>query len=81
LLRNNTERDEMRTHLNNLADFDGDQLNGLLLIDFVSYEMLEPLEPHLGIVDMHTPFKFSSDMALEAPILATLNEWLRHAPK
>lgn len=63
------------------ADFDGDALNGILILDTVMRRGLERLAPHFGVMDMHTPWKLSGDIALPGPTLSTTDHWLSTAPK
>jgi hypothetical protein len=62
------------------ADFDGDQLNGILSLDWEMNKRLEPLASHLSLMDLNKPYSVSRDVALPAPILATLNHWLQTSP-
>lgn len=63
------------------ADFDGDALNGILILDAVMRRGLEKLASHYGVMDMHTPWKLSGDIALPGPVLSTIDHWLSTAPK
>lgn len=36
------------------------------------------LATHLGLLDLQQPYAISSDLALPGPVIATIDEWLRH---
>lgn len=58
------------------ADYDGDALNGMLCLDMKMHERLSRLEPHHYVLDLKTPWKLSSDIALPSPVLATIANWI-----
>lgn len=58
------------------ADFDGDQLNGMLILDLETAKRLERLQPHHNVLDLQKPRALSRDIALPAPVLATISNWL-----
>jgi len=62
------------------ADFDGDALNGILILDTVIRRGLERLAPHYAVMDTHVPFKVSGDLALPGPTLSTFDRWLSSSP-
>lgn len=57
-----------------------DQLNGILALDEGMANRLSRLASHLSIMDLHRPFTVSDDVALPAPVLATINHWLDCSP-
>lgn len=58
------------------ADFDGDAMNGVLILDF---EMLEnALSPHTGVMDLQKDRAISNNIALSPPIVATIDCFLRN---
>lgn len=58
------------------ADFDGDALNGLIILDEVMYQNLQRLAPHLGVLDLQRPRTLSKNIALPAPVLSTISNWM-----
>jgi hypothetical protein len=58
------------------ADFDGDQLNGMVVLDDYMWEHLSRLAPHLGVMDLMRPHTISRNIALPVPVLSTINAWL-----
>lgn len=58
------------------ADFDGDALNGMLILDNYMYKHLRRLEPHLGVLDLKSPRKLSKNIALPPPIVTTIGGWM-----
>jgi hypothetical protein len=58
-----------------------DQLNGILILDQHMGQHLEPLASHYSIMDLNKPSSVSRDVALPAPVLATLNHWLSTSPE
>lgn len=63
------------------ADFDGDALNGILILDQVMRRGLEKLASHYAVMDMHKPWRLSGDIAIPGPVLSTMAHWLSTAPK
>lgn len=61
------------------ADFDGDEMNGTLLIDNWAAEQVEPLAPHKSTLDMSEPRKISGNLAKPKPVMATFAAWLEAA--
>ena len=58
------------------ADFDGDELNGLLITDLKLYEKLKKsFAPSNGIFDMHTPGKIGKVLTLPRPTTSTISHW------
>jgi len=62
------------------ADFDGDALNGILILDAVMRRGLSKLDSHYAVMDMHEPHKLSGDIAIPGPVLSTMDHWLSDAP-
>lgn len=58
------------------ADFDGDELNVKLITDSAVMELLLPLAPHLGVMDLNVPRAVSSNIALPKPLISTLDHWM-----
>jgi len=58
------------------ADFDGDEMNLLLILDLYTFERLSRLEPHLYALDLNRPHKVSGYLKLPGPIVSTLANWL-----
>ena len=60
------------------CDFDGDALNGLLLLSNDVIERSKRLEPHLYTLDVNSPRKISGFLALPAPIMSTIGNWINN---
>lgn len=58
------------------ADFDGDALNGIVVLDRRMYQALERLAPHLGILDTRMPRTLSKNGIIPAPVISTIGAWL-----
>lgn len=58
------------------ADFDGDALNGMIILDHGMYEKIQRLAPHLGVLDLQKPRTISNILALPAQVLATISNWM-----
>lgn len=58
------------------ADFDGDELNIILILDRYMHDKLSRLQPHLGTLDLNRPKSISSNLSMPAPVLSTLCNWL-----
>lgn len=59
------------------ADFDGDQLNGLIILDNRLWEKVHAAHaPHMGFMDLMRPRTVSRNAAIPAPVLSTTNAWL-----
>lgn len=59
------------------ADFDGDEMNNMLIIDGKMEELLKPLSPHFTIFGMESPGKFSGNIELPKPVVANISSWLK----
>jgi hypothetical protein len=57
------------------ADFDGDQLNGTLLLDNYTAEEMKALAPHKSVFDMNTPRAPSRNSSMPKPVVATIAHW------
>lgn len=57
------------------ADFDGDELNVILLTDQYLIDAAQDLAPHKGVLDLNKPFKIAGDLAFPAPLVSTIAEW------
>ncbi len=58
------------------ADFDGDELNCLLITDMKLYDMLKiGLSASNGILDMHIPKKIGGIMKIPRPVTSTIVHW------
>ena len=58
------------------ADFDGDALNGMLIHDAKTLKRMERLAPHLGVMDLNQPRALSGHIALPAPVVITIANWV-----
>lgn len=58
------------------ADFDGDALNGIIILDLDMAEKLDRLKPHLYVMDLRSPRTLSSHVKIPAPVVATIGNWL-----
>lgn len=58
------------------ADFDGDEMNLMLILDQAMYEGLKVLCPHENIFDVTKPRKLSSIAKIPTPVAATIDQWL-----
>lgn len=57
------------------ADFDGDQLNGTLLLDNYTAEEMKALAPHKSVFDMNTPRTPARNSSMPKPVTATIANW------
>lgn len=58
------------------ADFDGDALNGTLLLDNRLEEHFRVLAPHMGVLDLDRPRAMSKNQAMAPPVASTIAQWL-----
>lgn len=58
------------------ADFDGDELNLMTILDHEIHRALYPLAPHMSSLDVTKPRSLSSNLKLQPPVAATINTWL-----
>ncbi len=61
------------------ADFDGDEMNLMLILDQAMYEALSRLEPHFSSFDVTTPGKLSSNLKMPVPVANTIDNWLSYS--
>ena len=57
------------------ADFDGDQLNGMLLLDNYTAEAMGALAQHKSAFDMNKPRQPSRNSSIPKPVLAMAANW------
>ena len=58
------------------ADFDGDALNGMLILDQKQFEHMQRLAPHHGVLDLTRPNKISRNIKLPPPVVSTMSAWV-----
>ena len=58
------------------ADFDGDALNGMLILDQNMKKKLQRFAPHLGVLDLDKPRSISKNIVLHSPTLSTISNWM-----
>lgn len=58
------------------ADFDGDELNLMLVLDRKMAESMSRLAPHLGARDLKSPRRLSKFMEIPSPVSATIAHWV-----
>lgn len=58
------------------ADFDGDALNGTLLLDNRLESAFRVLAPHYGVLDLDRPRQMSKNQAMAPPVASTIAQWL-----
>lgn len=63
------------------ADFDGDELNGLLITDMWLYRKMKLLSPHFGLFDLHNPRAISKNVGLPTPVVSTMAHWFNEPLK
>lgn len=82
LARIKTDPNDNTTSLSNLviaapnADFDGDEMNQIMLLGKDMANRCESLRPHYNLRDLNKPRKYSGIAALNKPITATLINFL-----
>lgn len=57
------------------ADFDGDALNGMPLLDNRLAERFKALLPHMGVLDLDRPRRMSKNQIMPPPIASTIANW------
>ena len=57
------------------ADYDGDEMNLMLILDHQMYVKLSRLAPHLGAFDLTQPRRISNILGLQAPVVSTIANW------
>lgn len=58
------------------ADFDGDELNGTIILDHDMYARLQRLHPDHYVIDLEKPRSLSGYIGLPSPVLATIGAWM-----
>lgn len=58
------------------GDYDGDELNNILLLDNDLAKEFVTLEPYNAILDVVKPFSLSSNMSLLSPATSVVSNWL-----
>ncbi len=58
------------------ADFDGDELNMMLILDNKMHRKLKALEPCNYAMDSGSPYEVSSNLKIPAPLIATIANWM-----
>ena len=58
------------------ADFDGDALNGMLILDYRMKKLLDRLAPHHGVLDLKKPRTLSKNIKIPAPVTTTISAWV-----
>lgn len=58
------------------ADFDGDEMNLMLVLDMSMHRRLERLSPNLYALDLGAPGKLSGNLQLPGPVVNTISNWL-----
>lgn len=58
------------------ADFDGDQLNMILILDNDMRKATERLTPHLWVWSTDDPHTISGNLELQGPVIDTVVTWL-----
>lgn len=61
------------------ADFDGDEMNLMLILDQAMYLSLSRLEPHFSSFDVTTPGRLSSNLKMPVPVANTIDNWLSYS--
>lgn len=59
------------------ADFDGDALNGMIILDTYMFDKLQRIAPHLGVFDLLTPHRVSGKIDIPGPVKSTIAAWMR----
>ncbi len=62
------------------ADFDGDALGGLLILDKKMYERFERTSQHTGVLDLQKARTLSGKITLPKPVLAIYASWMHEPP-
>lgn len=58
------------------ADFDGDQMNNLLMLDDTMADLLYPLSPHYNVVDTSKYRQLTGNMDIPKPVISSISNWL-----
>lgn len=62
------------------ADFDGDAMNGMIILDLKMLDYMDRLAPEMGVMDLGRAWKFSSNIAMPPPAVTTLSSYLDGVP-
>lgn len=66
------------SHMN--ADFDGDALGGMLILDEKTLRGADRLAAHTGVLDLQKARTISGKLALPGPTVATYANWVHEVP-
>lgn len=58
------------------ADFDGDALNGIIILDHQMLESLDELAPRNGVYDTRKPRSISDHIIIPAPVITTISNYI-----
>lgn len=58
------------------ADFDGDELNGTLLLSNRLEKAFRVMAPHMGVLDLDRPRTMSRNQAMPPPVASTIGQWV-----
>ena len=58
------------------ADFDGDEMNGTLLIDTYLDHLFRPLQAQFNIMELNEPYKISSAVTIPKPVISSISNFL-----
>jgi len=56
--------------------YDGDALNGIIILDHQMLEALDELAPRNGVYDTRKPRSISSHIAIPAPVVTTISNYI-----
>lgn len=62
------------------ADFDGDELNGMLLMDEYTADRMMGMLPHKSAFDFEAPRQLSKNLSLSKPSVSTYYSWMSSKP-
>ena len=62
--------------MNIAADFDGDTLNGVIILDKKMYKDVYMLSPHYGVLSLQKPLQVGSNVGMAKPVISTIDNWL-----
>lgn len=48
----------------------------MLILDREKHDQLSRLAPHLGAMDLEEPWRLSNNLAMPAPVVSTIANWL-----
>lgn len=67
------------SHMN--ADFDGDALGGMLILDDETLVSADRLAAHTGVLDLEKARTISGKISLPGPVVATYANWMHEIPE